>query len=209
MSEENTAEAPVKEKKAKKETPVDRYWCGPKANREGTVYHRLQVIVAANPGLTRDEVIQKAIDSGFAAKTSKKAVDNPKQFIGGYLTAGARKGHFATAEADGVAAPNVTKVEKKEPVEKGPNVSETGKAALEALRELLGDDFGAGQGVAVTALAEKIGKSKTQVSRTIDKLEKLGLVETDTQQSDGESVDFIYIQQKGVDFLSAAPAAAE
>lgn len=199
---ETPAEKPAKAPKAPKEPkapkPQNRYWVGPTASREGAVYNRLQVIVAQNPGLNRDEIIAKLKEGGFAAKNSKKFEENPEQFIGGYLTAGERKEFFVTSEDKAVAAPNVTTVTKKEPAEKGPSVSETGRNVLNALQGIE-----VGSGLPIKEIAEGLGKTKTQLSRTIDKLVKDKMIEVDTVGEGDEATDYAYVLQGGYDIANA------
>lgn len=215
MTDATAAETPAAEetkgKKPKAEKapkPQSRYWVGSTASREGAVYHRLQVAVAANPGLTRDELIEKLSSNGtFAAKNSKKFEENPKQFIGGYLTAGERKGFFTSDESKALEAPVVNVPTKKEAAEKGPSVTETGKALLNALKSGLGDGFTEGNGLPVKEVAESLGKTKSQLSRTIDKLVKEKMVETDVAKDGDEDVDYIYVTATGIQMVSGAAEA--
>ena len=219
MTDTNAAETPAadetKEKKAKapKEPKAQpRVWIGSTASREGAVYHRLQVLAAQNPGLERDALIKKLIADGFTAKNSKKFEENPEQFIGGYITAGERKGFFTFNESKAQSEPTVAAVTKKESAPKGPTVTESGRALLSALKDGLGDRFKAGEGLPVKEVAEAMKKNKSQLSRTLDKLVKEKYVETDSVEDGDTTVDYVYLLQGGVDIVNApaeAPAAAE
>lgn len=197
-----------KEKAEKAPKPQNHFWCGPKAAREGSVYNRLQTVVAKYPGLSRDDLIAKLQAEGFSAKNSKKFEENPAQFIGGYLTAGERKGFFVHQEEGSVAVPATLAVEKKEKAEKGPSITDSGRKILSALKEALGDRFADGEGIPVSELAERVGRTKTQLSRTLDKMSKEGMVEMSAVEDGDESIDYIYIQQKGVDVAAASETEA-
>lgn len=204
-AETEVVETEVTAKKEKAPKPQPRIWVGATASRDGTVYNRLQHLVAANPGLERDTLIKTIIDGGFAAKNSAKFEENPTQFIGSYLTAGERKGFFTFDESKAQEAPTVTTVTKKAPAEKGPSVTESGRAILETLRSGLGDSFAVGQGLPLSDIMSALSKTKAQLSRSLDKLVKEKYVETDNVKGDDDKeVTYVYVEQAGYDLLTAA-----